>query len=51
MESLDKQNVVFGKVIKGADNLLKIEGYGRHIGKPYLPIVISNCGPFLNSEL
>ncbi|KAJ3667002.1 hypothetical protein Zmor_002413 [Zophobas morio] len=44
MESLDNQNVVFGKVIKGAHHLLKIEGYGRRVGKPLLPIIISNCG-------
>lgn len=44
MEALDKQNVVFGRIIKGVNNLYKIEGYGRRVGKPLLPVIISDCG-------
>lgn len=44
MESLDHKNVVFGKVIKGNDNLFKINGYARRIGKPYAEIIIADCG-------
>lgn len=44
MEGLDHKNVVFGKVIKGNDNLFKIQDYARQIGKPYAEIIISNCG-------
>lgn len=44
MESLDHKNVVFGRVIKGNENILKIQGYARRIGKPYVEIVISDCG-------
>lgn len=44
LESLDFQNVVFGCITRGANNLAKIEGYGRHVGKPLARIVISRCG-------
>lgn len=44
MEGIDFKNVVFGKIIKGNDNLFKIEDYGRRIGKPHAEIIISNCG-------
>lgn len=44
MESLDHKNVVIGKIIKGNDNLFKIENYARKIGKPYAEIIISDCG-------
>lgn len=44
MESLDHKNVVFGKIIKGNDNLFKIQDYGRRIGKPYADIIIYKCG-------
>lgn len=44
MEGLDHKNVVFGKIIKGNDNLFKIQDYARNIGKPYADIIISNCG-------
>ncbi|XP_008194977.1 uncharacterized protein LOC103313454 [Tribolium castaneum] len=44
MEQLDMQNVVFGYIVRGAENLFKIEGYGRSIGKPLAPVIISDCG-------
>ncbi|XP_057664053.1 peptidyl-prolyl cis-trans isomerase F, mitochondrial-like [Diorhabda carinulata] len=44
MEQLDHKNVVFGNVVKGFGNLLKIQNYGRKIGKPYVDIIICNCG-------
>ncbi|CAG9829851.1 unnamed protein product [Diabrotica balteata] len=44
MEQMDHKNVVFGKIIKGYANLLKVQDYGRKIGKPYVDIIISNCG-------
>lgn len=44
MEGLDHKNVVFGKIVRGNDNLFKIQGYARNIGKPYADIIISNCG-------
>lgn len=44
MEQLDYKNVVFGRIIKGYKNLCKIGGYARKIGKPYVEIIISNCG-------
>ncbi|KAL3277263.1 hypothetical protein HHI36_012614 [Cryptolaemus montrouzieri] len=44
IEKLDKQNVVFGKVIMGIDVLMKINGYGREIGKPLVKVIISDCG-------
>ncbi|KAK9881922.1 hypothetical protein WA026_018116 [Henosepilachna vigintioctopunctata] len=44
MEQLDRRNIVIGKIVSGADVLMKINGYGRKIGKPLIKIVISNCG-------
>lgn len=44
MEGWDHKNVVFGKVIKGNDNLFKIQDYARNVGKPYAEIIISDCG-------
>lgn len=44
MESLDHKNVVFGKIIKGNDNLFRIQDYARKVGKPYAEIIISDCG-------
>ncbi|XP_044757091.1 peptidyl-prolyl cis-trans isomerase CYP21-2-like [Coccinella septempunctata] len=44
MQEWDRKNVVFGKVIQGAGVLMKINGYGREIGKPLKQIFISNCG-------
>ncbi|XP_050498777.1 uncharacterized protein LOC126879634 isoform X2 [Diabrotica virgifera virgifera] len=44
MEQMDHKNVVFGKIIKGYANLLKVQDYGRKIGKPYVDIIICNCG-------
>ncbi|XP_045464938.1 peptidyl-prolyl cis-trans isomerase E-like [Harmonia axyridis] len=44
MPELDRKNEVFGKVTKGIDVLVKINGYGRKIGKPLDVIIISDCG-------
>lgn len=43
MEKLDGKRVVFGKVIKGIAVLFKIEDLGRKVGKPGIPIIISDC--------
>lgn len=51
MEGLDHKNVVFGKVINGNENLVKIQNYARHIGKPYADIIISNCGEIRNEKI
>lgn len=44
MDGWDHKNVVFGKVIKGNDNLFKIHDYARKVGKPYAEVIISDCG-------
>ncbi|CAG9824104.1 unnamed protein product [Phaedon cochleariae] len=44
IEQLDHKNVVFGKVVKGNATLFKIQNYGRAIGRPYVDIIISDCG-------
>lgn len=43
MEKLDGKRVVFGKVIRGIAVLFKIEDLGRKVGKPGIPIIISDC--------
>ncbi|XP_044756947.1 uncharacterized protein LOC123315348 [Coccinella septempunctata] len=44
MQEWDRKNVVFGKVIHGANVLTKLSSYGRRIGKPLERIYISRCG-------
>lgn len=44
MERFDGKRVVFGKVIKGNSTLFKIQDLGRKIGRPPVPIIISDCG-------
>ncbi|XP_017762472.1 PREDICTED: peptidyl-prolyl cis-trans isomerase cyp6-like [Eufriesea mexicana] len=44
LETVDKKNVVFGKVISGLSNIYKIEEFGTKTGKPFKTIIISNCG-------
>lgn len=44
MEQLDGKRVVFGKVIKGNSVLFKIQDLGKKVGKPPVPIIISDCG-------
>lgn len=43
---LDKNRVVFGRVVKGLDVLTAIETYGSYAGKPKKPIFVSSCGVF-----
>ncbi|XP_045466495.1 peptidyl-prolyl cis-trans isomerase E-like [Harmonia axyridis] len=51
MQQWDRRNVVFGKVIQGAEVLMKINGYGREIGRPLERIFISKCGGLDSGDL
>lgn len=44
MPSLDGKQVVFGKVVKGAENLFKINDFGSKYGRPTMKLVIAKCG-------
>ncbi|XP_011497208.1 PREDICTED: E3 SUMO-protein ligase RanBP2-like [Ceratosolen solmsi marchali] len=44
LPSMDGRKVVFGKVIKGMQNLFKINAYGTKFGNPLQKIIVSNCG-------
>ncbi|XP_034940187.1 peptidyl-prolyl cis-trans isomerase-like [Chelonus insularis] len=44
LEILDRKNVVFGAVIYGLNNLMKIEYFGTTTGKPKNQVIISKCG-------
>ncbi|ORC87500.1 cyclophilin-type peptidyl-prolyl cis-trans isomerase [Trypanosoma theileri] len=41
---LDGKHVVFGQVLRGYENVKKIEGYGTPHGKPTKTVMISDCG-------
>lgn len=44
MERLDGKRVVFGKIVKGNCTILKIQDLGKKVGRPQVPIIISDCG-------
>ncbi|XP_058807850.1 peptidyl-prolyl cis-trans isomerase G-like [Phymastichus coffea] len=44
LKTMNGRKVVFGKVVKGMDNVLKINAYGTKFGKPLRQITVCNCG-------
>mmetsp|Transcript_70265 Transcript_70265/g.206087 ORF Transcript_70265/g.206087 Transcript_70265/m.206087 type:complete len:429 (-) Transcript_70265:66-1352(-) len=44
LPKLDGKNVVFGRVIKGMDLVMKLESVGSQSGKPLFECIISDCG-------
>ncbi|KAK5649699.1 hypothetical protein RI129_000728 [Pyrocoelia pectoralis] len=50
IKKFDGLRVAFGKVIKGNTTLCKMDGLGRKYGRPIAPILIYNCGKFINGK-
>ncbi|XP_014472029.1 PREDICTED: uncharacterized protein LOC106743051 [Dinoponera quadriceps] len=44
LETVDRHNVVFGRVIDGIANVSKIEEFGTKTGKPIKSVIVLNCG-------
>ncbi|XP_014205169.1 peptidyl-prolyl cis-trans isomerase E-like [Copidosoma floridanum] len=44
LKTMDGKNVVFGKIVKGLPNLLKVKAYGTKYGKPLQRVIVANCG-------
>lgn len=42
--AFDGNRVVIGKMIRGYKNLLKIQDFGKKVGKPRYRVYIKNCG-------
>lgn len=41
---LDNKHVVFGRVVEGMNIVRQVEQQGTKTGKPYMKVVIAECG-------
>lgn len=44
MPALDGKYIVIGKVVKGVENIFKINDCGKRYGRPSLKLIVAKCG-------